>query len=169
MKMMMMKSKMKLKMKMKMRRKKRSLQYNSSPSLVGSDEFTNLHQKRIYDSSKEVRDKITTTNPIATRTTSTTKVGEEKNSMNVADVGDDVVDAAGDDEEDMVEINDDVILMGLEEYLSRRSIHHISEELRRKLESKWRQLAYERAKYDLAVSEFAIKLQHYKLRYYNNC
>ncbi|XP_004289459.1 PREDICTED: uncharacterized protein LOC101310359 [Fragaria vesca subsp. vesca] len=122
--------------------------------------FINLHQEKLYDLSNKVWGENTTTT--TTTTSSDKEGGQEKDSMNVDD------DVVG-DEEDTVEINDDVILMGLDEYLARRSLHNISEELRRKLESKWRRLAYERARYGLAVSEFAIKLQHYKLRYYNNC
>ncbi|KAL6226007.1 hypothetical protein ACLB2K_004855 [Fragaria x ananassa] len=127
----------------------------------GDAKFTNLHQEKLYDLSNMVWGENTTTTTTTT-TNSDKEGGQEKDSMNVDD------DVVG-DEEDTVEIIDDVILMGLDEYLARRSLHNISEELRRKLESKWRRLAYERARYDLAVSEFAIKLQHYKLRYYNNC
>ncbi|KAL6223642.1 hypothetical protein ACLB2K_007025 [Fragaria x ananassa] len=105
----------------------------------GGAKFTNLHHEKLYDLSNIVWGENTTT----TTTNSDKEGGQEKDSMNVDD------DVVG-DEEDTVEINDDVILMGLDEYLARRSLHNISEELRRKLESKWRRLAYERARYDLA-------------------
>ncbi|XP_062006100.1 probable transcription factor At1g11510 [Rosa rugosa] len=126
--------------------------------------FASPHEKRLYNLSKKIWGNISATQPDLKR-------GEhEKKSINADAVGDDKSKTTS-DTEDMVHVNDDVIIKAFDEYLLRRSlkINEEEENKRSELLDKWRKVAYNKARHKLAIAEFALELQQYKLDAYNKC
>ncbi|XP_024190673.1 transcription factor STKL2-like [Rosa chinensis] len=120
--------------------------------------FASPHEKRLHNLSKKIWE------------VDLTRGEHEKKSINADAVGDDKSKTTS-DTEDMVHVNDDVIIKAFDEYLLRRSLKINEAEGKERLEllDKWRKVAYNEARQKLAIAEFALELQQYKLDGYNKC